>query len=91
MPQQSLHFGPEITPSDEIRLCTQQEAIRRVMGTGEWFTFKQLQRSLGGMGIVASEAGISARIRALRTPEQGSHKIEKRRKTPGIWEYRLTT
>lgn len=69
---------------DGARLRTQLERVRVVMAGGEWHTLAELARRVQG-----SEAGVSARLRDLRKPRFGGYRVQARRLTRGLWEYRL--
>mgnify|MGYP003668554865 CR=1 FL=1 len=51
---------------------------------GRWWTLSQLSEE-----TQSSEAGVSARVRDLRKPKNGSHRVESRRRGGGLWEYRI--
>lgn len=71
-------------PEDRERLSTLLARVRAiVMSEPSWHTLASLARRTGG-----SEAGVSARLRDLRKPRFGSHRIERRRVKGGLWEYR---
>ena len=69
---------------DRERLLTQLEKVFIAMSLREWWTLAELASKIGG-----SEAGISARIRDLRKPRWGGHKIERQRVAGGLWQYRM--
>ena len=73
------------TKQDKRRLENQLFRVYFLMKSGKWWTLSGLQRFVGG-----SEAGISARIRVLRKKRFGAFTIDRRRKTAGVWEYRLS-
>ena len=68
------------------RLAGQLLRVFELMRDGKWRTLRQIQEYAGG-----SESGASARIRDLRKPRFGAYTVERRRRTAGIWEYRLIT
>ncbi len=75
-------FDPE---KDEARLTGQLLRVYECLKDGQWWTLQRLKVTAGG-----SEAGCSARIRDLRKPRWGAHRIERRRvNESGLWEYRL--
>ena len=65
----------------------QTARIRRIMNDGKWHTLKEISKKTRD-----PEPSVSARIRDLRKPGNGSYVVEKRRvnggKT-GPFEYRL--
>lgn len=69
---------------DGERLGRQLDRVRDVLlaNRGTLFTLSELQRVAGG-----SEAGVSARIRDLRKQRNGGHKVLRRRRSTGTWEY----
>jgi hypothetical protein len=70
---------------DGPRLNTQLERVLMLMLDNRYRTLAAIQRIVGG-----SEAGISARLRDLRKPQNGSYTIERQRvKDSGLWMYRL--
>ena len=77
--------GATYSPArDRARLSTQLECVTAVMVDRDWHTLAELSRSAGG-----SVASVSARIRDLRKPRFGRHKIERRYVGEGVWEYRM--
>lgn len=91
----------EFPHTDGKRLSRQLDAVRALM-LGEalgpfdegvpcrrWWTFAELRHELQHLGIAASEAGISARIRDLRKAKCGGYEVERRRVKGGLWEYRV--
>lgn len=76
--------GPDVSIADEKRLTGQLERVFTLMSDGTWRTLAEIARAVGG-----SEAGVSARLRDLRKPRWGRHTVERARRGPGLWEYRL--
>ena len=76
---------------DEERLRTQLTCVKEIMADRKWRTLSSIQAALlVQYGKKGSEAGISARLRDLKKPQFGSHKMEKRRVNgSGYWEYRM--
>jgi hypothetical protein len=86
MTQGVLRFdGPDLQPADEVRLSGQLARVRTVMSGGAWLTLAEIAERAAG----SSEAGVSARLRDLRKPRFGGHTVERRRRTQGLWEYRV--
>ena len=79
--------GKTFSPSlDGERLSRQIERVYSVLvERGCWFTLRELSNITGD-----PEASVSARLRDLRKPRFGSQQIERKRRTVGCWEYRLT-
>lgn len=69
---------------DGERLRTQLFRVVALMEDGQWRTLKQVAFAVDG-----SEASVSARLRDLRKPQFGNHKVEKMRVADGLWVYRL--
>lgn len=69
---------------DGKRLIGQKKAVYDLMSDGRWRTLARIAEQVTG-----SEAGVSARLRDLRKPQFGSHNVERRRVSNGLWEYRL--
>ena len=69
---------------DHARLKGQLEAVYDFMKDGHW-------RTLGCIAayLRAPDSSISARLRDLRKPKYGGHKVERRYQVGGIWEYRV--
>ena len=90
MTQPTLFDGSTFSPSlDSARLTGLLLRVREALRDGQWWTLADLVASCGG-----SEAGVSARLRDLRKPRFGGHKIEGRRVDiiggkAGLWEYRM--
>lgn len=75
---------------DEARLTGQLGAVFGIMKDGEWRTLSRIAELIWSKtGALASEASISARLRDLRKVKFGGHKVERRRRSAGLWEYRV--
>lgn len=77
--------GSDITADDNIRLTGQIESVYDTMMKGKWLTLDEISIWSG-----APPASASAQLRNLRKPRFGSHIINKRRRTKGLWEYKMT-
>jgi hypothetical protein len=92
MPEPYMHHEPPPLFSgvtfdaklDGARLSGQLKAVRDLMSDGGWRTLAQIAEAVSG-----SEAGVSARLRDLRKREHGSHTVNRRRVSGGLWEYQL--
>jgi hypothetical protein len=85
MNQLTFFDGRTFSPvEDGERLAGQLERVRRYMSDGAWHTIAEVAAAVGG-----SEAGVSARIRDLRKPRFGAHKILHERLNRGLWQYRM--
>jgi hypothetical protein len=69
---------------DAGRLNRQAHAVFRVMADGRWHTLHDLSVAAG-----APEASCSARLRDLRKPRFGRHRVERDYLGDGLWQYRL--
>jgi hypothetical protein len=74
-------------PTGPARLAGLLARVHNAMSDGRWWTLHDLSSRTGG-----SEASVSARIRDLRKPEYGAHRVERRGTADaGIFMYRLVT
>ena len=73
---------------DSDRLSRQLDAVRRLMGDGQWRTLAEVALEAGY--TVAAVASVSARLRDLRKARWGRHVVERRRRCAGLWEYRFS-
>lgn len=80
------HFnGPDYNPErDQARLAAQMAAIRGLMRDGQWRTLGDIAAKCG-----APEASVSAQLRHLRKERFGSHIVNKRHVSRGLFEYQL--
>lgn len=69
---------------DGARLTKQLEAVKRVMGDGQWHTLHEVCEI-----VKASTASVSARIRDLRKAKFGGFTIERQYIRKGVWAYKL--
>ena len=78
---------------DGKRLFSQLRAVEDLLitGEGDWYTLQNIVRYLtwDKYRVYASEASVSARLRDLRKPKFGSHTVERKRITGGLWAYRI--
>jgi len=75
--------GPD-PEADHERLTGQLAAIKDCMFDGRWRTLAEIEAVTG-----APQASVSAQLRHLRKPRFGSYIVDKRRRSPGTWEYRV--
>lgn len=73
-----------LDPADRKRLDSQLVRLELFTRNGAWFTLAELAKAVG-----ASEAGISARLRELRTERGGYHVVERERVRGGLYRYRV--
>lgn len=71
-------------PRDGARLNAQQVRVWECMKDGQWRALHVISSITGD-----PEASISARLRDFRKERFGSHSIDRRYVTNGLWEYRL--
>lgn len=62
------------------------ERCRLLMADGGWWTVPAMAAALG-----CTQTGASARIRDLRKTRYGGHKVVKRLRPGGYFEYRMVT
>lgn len=74
-------FDPDL---DGDRLLTQMQRVVRAVAGGRWWTLAALAATVGG-----TEAAVSARLRDMRKPRFGRHRVDRRRVSGGLWEYRV--
>lgn len=70
---------------DKVRLSALAWRVWRAARPGEWYTLAELQEKAGG-----TEASVSARLRDFRKERFGSHSVDRRHVSNGLYEYRLT-
>lgn len=81
----SVFDGSTYEPArDYARLSGQLLQVKQVLSDRKWHTLSEIAQRIGG-----SEAGISARIRDLRKPKFGNHKIDRQHIGGGLWRYRI--
>lgn len=79
-------FGPDYSvPRDGPRIELQQERIREYMRLAGWRTLEEIEVATGD-----PQSSISAQLRHLRKPKFGGWIVDKRIRSEGTWEYRLT-
>lgn len=77
--------GADYVPErDDERLGKQLERVFWAMLDEQWHTLGAVARMTGD-----PEASISAQLRHLRKPRFGGHKVERRYKGDGLYEYKL--
>lgn len=69
---------------DYVRLSTLLMRVQTFMSDKCWHTLPEIQSVAGG-----SEASCSARLRDMRKDKFGGSIIERRRRSVGLFEYRL--
>lgn len=74
---------------DRERLRRQLGRVYETMRSGDWMTLADITQACRAMGYPDTEAAVSARVRDLRKPEFGFYEVESKRKTGGLWHYRL--
>lgn len=83
---ETLDFdGDGISPADHLRLGAQARRVLDVVADGQWRTLAELASATGD-----PESSVSARLRDLRKPKFGGYGIDRRLRSPGLHEYRLT-
>lgn len=86
MTQQEMRFdGATYEPKLDLdRLSSQLLKVEALMLDGKWRTLTHIS-----IAVKAPESSVSARLRDLRKPRFGSHLIDRRRVTRGLFEYRM--
>lgn len=80
----------ELKPADQNALSGGRKCVYDCMINGDWWTLWELQEAINtSFGEFYSENTLSARIRDLRKPEHGNHKVERRSRCGRTYEYRL--
>lgn len=69
---------------DWYRLTTQLGRVFSLMRDGRWRSLREIADHAQG-----SEASVSARLRDLRKDKFGSHVVERKNITGGLYKYRL--
>lgn len=69
---------------DGARLHRQLSAVREFMSDSSWRTLAEIEEATGH-----PRSSISARLRDLRKPKFGGFTVERRRRSPGTFEYRV--
>lgn len=73
--------GKTYEPSDGPRLGAQ---VASLMRDGQWRTLYEIAHATG-----CPTQSVSARLRDLRKPRYGSHHVERRRVSAGVFQYRV--
>ena len=79
-----LFDGPHLTQIDQRRLNTALGRVEAFMADFQWRILAEIAEACD-----CSEAGASARLRDLRKRKFGNHQVDARRRTQGVWEYRV--
>lgn len=69
---------------DGERLNAQLQRVRDLMKDGRWRTLSEIAAATHD-----PESSVSARLRDLRKERFGKHTVDRRRKSRGLYEYRL--
>lgn len=69
---------------DGTRLGLQHRAVFDLMRDGRWRTLAEIEDATGH-----PQASVSARLRDFRKPRFGGHRVNRRRRTEGSFEYQL--
>ena len=83
---ETMTYGPAYVPGlDRDRITGQMRDVLDLMIDGEWRTLFDISGALD-----APESSVSAQLRHLRKSQFGAFVVEKRRRTSGTWEYRVS-
>jgi hypothetical protein len=74
-------YSPEL---DHTRLTLGLRKVYDAMSNGRWWSLHELSLRSG-----VSELSIGSRVRDLRKPKFGSHKVDQNRISGGLYMYRL--
>ena len=78
--------GSDYEPErDNPRLKGQLGRVFKCMLDGEWKSLRKIEGVTGD-----GQASVSAQLRHLRKERFGKHKVEKRYRGSGLYEYKLT-
>lgn len=69
---------------DEARLNRQGRRVWRVLRQGGWYSLAEISTATGD-----PESSVSARLRDFRKDRFGAHTVDRRRRSGGLWEFRL--
>lgn len=85
-PKAPLHFSGKTfnQERDGIRLTGQYLRVSQLMQDGQWRSLSDIAKATKD-----PEASVSARLRDLRKERFGSHTVERRHVSDGLFEYRL--
>ena len=76
---------------DRARLTSALQRVFYVATRNGWHSLAEIHHEIREVfGERYSEAGISARLRDVRKSRFGGHQMESRRRSGGLWEYRIT-
>lgn len=78
------HDGPDLEPSDHVRLSATLKKVVDLMSDGRLRTLREIATVVG-----CSEAGASARLRDLRKKKFGSYQVDRFR-NGNCWFYRVS-
>ena len=71
---------------DGVRLNRQLRVVRDwMLERSSWYSLAEISRGTG-----EPEASVSARLRDLRKQRFGAYQVDRRRRTEGQWEYRVS-
>lgn len=76
--------GKTYEHSDGPRLGVQLAQVASLMRDGQWRTLYEIAHATG-----YPTQSVSARLRDLRKPRYGSHPVERRRVSAGVFQYRV--
>lgn len=75
---------------DKKRLTGQLAYVQFIMSDRKWRTLGEIADIIkNNYDKIASEAAISARLRDLRKAKFGKYEVDRRRRSKGLFEYRV--
>ena len=83
---QPMRFDGETyeADKDQSRLAAQLNRVRSLMLDGKWRTLAEIEAATGD-----AQASVSARLRDLRKERFGGWQVDRQRRGPGTFEYRV--
>ena len=82
---ETTFYGTTFEPKrDTQRLQSQSARVYTALSSGQWMSLEQIAEITGD-----PVQSISARIRGLRHPENGRHRIDRKHVRDGLWVYAL--
>jgi hypothetical protein len=80
--------GVSIEPIDQPRLESQAERVRKLMSDHKWRSLPEIRQAMWDVfKKIDSEAALSARLRDCR---RDGYTVDRRRRSGGLFEYRVS-
>jgi len=84
----STHFDGQtgyVPALDYTRLKGQQQRVLAFLSDGKFHTLSEIAKATG-----TPESTVGSRVRDCRKSKWGSYIVETRRRSKGLWEYKLS-